>query len=130
MYNKRWYNSLNRSSLSPPDFVFGIVWPILYAMMAISLYLTINNKKCVGFCRPLPFFIIQLALNLSWTTIFFKMRMKNLAFLTILIIIFFTLITFKELQKISKKASYFLIPYILWLCFAGYLNLYIVINNK
>ena len=130
MYNKRWYNSLNRSRLSPPDYVFGIVWPILYIMMATSLYLTVTNKKCIGICRPLPFFFIQLVFNLMWTTVFFKMRMKRTALALIFTILFFTILTYKELLSISKNAAILLIPYLLWLTFACYLNLYIVLHNK
>ena len=129
MYNKRWYNSLKRSSLSPPDYVFGIVWPILYSMIGFSLYLILTNKKCKGFCSPLPFFFIQLVFNLSWTTVFFRYQMKRLSLALIFIILYFTILTYKEMFNINKVASKLLIPYILWLCFACYLNLFIVLNN-
>ena len=130
MYNKQWYKTLRRSPLSPPDYVFGIVWPILYTLMGFSLYLTVTNKKCVGICRPLPFFFIQLFFNLTWTTVFFKLRMKRTALALIFIILFFTILTYKELLSVSKLSAQLLIPYLLWLSFAGYLNLYIVLNNK
>lgn len=128
-YNKKWYNSLNRSQFSPPDWVFGIVWPILYTLMAISLYLVWTNKKCYPFCKPLYFFFIQLAFNLIWTTLFFVYKKPLLALLDIILILAFTIITYLQFQKINKKASYILIPYIAWLCFALYLNLFIVIKN-
>ena len=73
----KWYKKLKQAPWTPPDYVFGIVWPILYLMMSVSLYLTITNKKCKGFCRPLPFFFIQLAFNLIWTTVFFKFKCSN-----------------------------------------------------
>ena len=130
MYNKSWYKSLKQSSLSPPGYVFGIVWPILYTMMGASLYFTVTNKKCVGICRPLPFFFTQLAFNLMWTTVFFKLRMKRTALALIFVILFFTILTFKELLSVSNIAAKLLVPYILWLSFAGYLNLYIVLHNK
>lgn len=129
MYNKKWYHELNRSPLSPPDWVFGVVWPILYALLVISFYLTFTNKKCIGFCEPLVFFIIQLAFNLSWTTIFFRLKMIKTALVVILVIIAFTIITFIKMIKISKVSAYLLIPYLLWLSFATYLNGYIVFNN-
>ena len=130
MINKPWYRELKRSSLSPPDYVFGIVWPILYTMMAVSLYYTVTSKKCIGICKPLPFFMIQLIFNLSWTTVFFRYRMIRSALALIFIILFFTILTYKELLTVSKFSAQLLIPYILWLSFAGYLNLYIVLNNK
>ena len=74
MYNKDWYDSLNKSPLNPPGWTFGAVWTILYILMAISFVLVSNNKKCKGLCKPLGFFIAQLVLNLLWTTIFFRWK--------------------------------------------------------
>ena len=127
--DKKWYDNLKKSKYSPPDKVFGIVWPILYLLMIISFYLVISDKECYPYCNALNFFILQLILNLSWTTIFFKMKKIKLAFLAIITILILTVITFYKFYKINKFGSYLLIPYILWLSFASYLNLHIVINN-
>lgn len=129
MYNKIFYNSLDRSPLTPPDYVFRIVWPILYMLMFVSAFLVKGNKKCIGFCTPLVYFTIQLLINLSWTTVFFGLQMKRIAFIMILLIIGFTLVTYTEFIKINEFAAYLLIPYIAWLGFAGYLNFYIIRNN-
>ena len=129
MYNKNWYNNLNKSSLTPPNWVFSVVWPLLYTVLFISLYLVWTDKNCFPFCNPLIFFIIQLCLNVVWTTIFFKLQKPLLALLDIILIILFTLITLYKFYEINKTSFYLLIPYIIWLCFATYLNLYIVINN-
>ena len=129
MYNRTWYNSLRKAPLSPPDWVFGTVWPILYTLLTISLLLVWTDKKCVPYCKPLTFFFIQLAFNLSWTTVFFRYKKTKLSlFITILIIVF-TLYTYTQFNPINKTASYLLIPYLLWLLFATYLNGYIVVNN-
>lgn len=128
-YDKSWYNNLNKSSLSPPSWVFSVVWPILYTIMTISLYFVWSNKKCYPFCKPIYFFIIQLIFNLIWTTLFFKMKKPLLAFIDICFIIVFTFITIKEFYKIDKISSYLLVPYLLWLLFASYLNGYILLNN-
>ena len=127
--NKDWYKSLKKSPISPPDWVFGVVWPILYILLAISFYLTYKNRKCIGICKPLIFFLIQLLFNLSWTTIFFRMKMIRLSFIIIIIIILLTIKTYIEMLKIDKRSAYFLIPYIVWLFFAGYLNMYIIRMN-
>ena len=125
----RWYNNLNRSKLSPPSWVFGVVWPILYLLMSVS-FLTIQyNKKCYPFCSQLVFFIIQLGFNLIWTTLFFKMKKPLLALIDLTLTIIFTFITYYQFNTISKSGSYLLLPYMIWICFAFYLNLYIVINN-
>jgi translocator protein len=129
MYNNNWYKNLNKSSLTPPNWVFGIVWPILYTLLAISFIFTFTSKKCKGLCTPLKFFIIQMILNLSWTTIFFKYNLPIISLIVIILIIFFTILTYKSMSSINKFASYLLLPYLFWLCFATYLNSYIVFNN-
>ena len=129
MINKLWYKNLRRSPLSPPDYVFKLVWPLLYTLLTISFVILITDSKCVGICKPIPFFIIQMIFNLMWTTVFFRYQMIRTALALTFTIIFFTLLTFSEMNKINKIAAYLLIPYILWLCFAAYLNFYIVIKN-
>ena len=128
-YDKYWYDNLNKSSLTPPNYVFSIVWPLLYTLLAISFIFTYTSKKCKGICKPLKFFILQLILNLMWTTIFFKFKYIVTAFLIILVIIVITYYTFILMIPVSKIAAYLLIPYLLWLCFASYLNFYIIFNN-
>ena len=128
MINKLWYKNLKRSPLSPPDYVFKLVWPLLYTLLTISFVILITDSKCVGICKPIPFFIIQMIFNLMWTTVFFRYQMIRTALALTFTIIFFTLLTFSEMNKINKIAAYLLIPYILWLCIAAYLNFYIVIK--
>lgn len=128
-YNKSWYNNLNKSKLTPPNWVFSVVWPILYTTLFVSFLLIKNNKKCINFCNPLLFFTIQLVFNLIWTTLFFKLKKTKLALLDLIIIIIFTIITIYKFQNINILASYILLPYLFWLLFALYLNTYIVIYN-
>mgnify|MGYP004478829879 FL=1 len=124
-----WYKSLKRAPWSPPGYIFGIVWPILYLLMAISFMIVQQNKKCYPYCNALTFFIIQLIFNLSWTTIFFKLKMPKLALLDILCILVFALITLYKFGFINKIASLLLLPYIIWLFLALSLNTYIVVFN-
>ena len=130
MYNKKWYDGLKKSPYTPPDKVFSFVWIILYIFIILSFYLVWKNKKCYPYCNALSLFIIQFILNLSWTTIFFKYKRVKLAFLVILFIFIISCITFYYFYLISPKASYLLIPYIIWLLFAMYLNIYIILKNK
>ena len=125
----RWYNTLNRAPWSPPNYIFGIVWPILYVLMTFSFILVWKNKKCFPYCSALTTFLIQLAFNLSWTTIFFYYKMPKLALLDIVLIIYFSLMTYQSFIKVSKMAAYLLIPYICWLFLALSLNTYIVLFN-
>ena len=128
-YDKTFYNSLNRSILTPPSYVFGIVWPILYFSLAIVFFLVKTSPKCVNFCTPLQYFSIQLIFNLLWTTLFFKLQMPHLALLDLALIVGFTLLTMDSLYSNYRNAFYVMLPYTLWILFALYLNAYIVINN-
>lgn len=129
MYDKKWYDDLNKSSLTPPSYVFGIVWPLLYVSLIAYGVVTSIDDKCLGFCTPLIFFTIQMVLNLAWTTIFFRLRMLKTAFIIILVMIALTTVTMYETWKLEMNYFYILIPYILWISFASYLNGYIVFNN-
>ena len=129
MYDKKWYNDLNKSSLTPPSYVFGIVWPLLYVSLIAYGVVTGIDDKCLVFCTPLIFFTIQMVLNLVWTTIFFRWRMLKTAFIIILVMIVLTAITMYETWKLDMNYFYILIPYLVWISFASYLNGYIVANN-
>ena len=129
MYDKNWYESLNKSSITPPSWVFRVVWPILYLFMFLSFFIIKKNPKCIAFCSPLYFFLIQLGFNLLWTTLFFKMKQPKLALLDLVLTIVFTFITILQFKTISNTSVYLLIPYLVWICFALYLNFYIVMKN-
>lgn len=124
-----WYSSLQKAPWTPPNYVFGIVWPILYTMMAVSFLMVWKNKKCFPYCNPLTMFFIQLGFNLIWTTLFFKLKMPVLALIDIMLIIYFAFITQKMFSKVNKFAGYLLIPYIGWLLLAFTMNLYIAVMN-
>ena len=127
--NRNWYQNLPRSKLSPPNWVFGVVWPILYLLMSISVILVWKNPKCYPFCPPLVYFLLQLALNLTWTTLFFKYRLIRWSLASLFLIIVLTAITIAKFYPISRLAAGLLVPYLLWLIFASYLNSYIVYNS-
>tara|TARA_B100000123_G_scaffold272510_1_gene255602 strand:+ start:796 stop:1179 length:384 start_codon:yes stop_codon:yes gene_type:complete len=124
-----WYKNLNTAPWSPPSYVFGIVWPILYIFMTISVLIVLFDKKCYPYCAPITYFIAQLVLNLSWTTVFFRLHMPVLAFIMIILIMLITGYTALQFYPYSKIASFLLVPYLLWLCVALSLNGYIILNN-
>ena len=129
MENKKWYKKLKKAPLSPPDWIFGTVWPILYLMLGVSCALIWNDPKCAPYCKQLNPFWIQLVLNLCWTTVFFKYKQIFGGLLMILAILYYTYITYIKFLEINPIASYLLVPYMLWLCFAAYLNGYILFLN-
>ncbi len=116
-----WYLSLNKSELNPPSYVFGIVWPILYVLMMISAYLA--YKKVYGI------FIIQLVFNAAWSWLFFRFQMPLISLIDIYLLIALNLYITTLMYKENKLAFILFIPYVLWISFASYLNLFIVINN-
>ena len=105
-YNKEWYNKLKKSKLNPPSYLFGIVWPILYLLLAISFILIVSDKKCKGFCEPLILFTLQMILNISWTTVFFRLGLLKLALTMIIAIIIISIITAIKMYDINIYVRY------------------------
>jgi tryptophan-rich sensory protein len=122
-----WYLNLDKSALTPPGYMFSIVWITLYILMSISVWIVWNKEKKITL--PIILYIIQIILNFAWSPIFFKYRLINESLLLLLLIwiLVFTIINLFYL--INKTAGLLLIPYLIWLSFAFYLNYYIVKNN-
>ena len=116
-----WYLSLDKSRLNPPSYVFGIVWPILYILMMVSAFLA--HKKIFSI------FIIQLIFNAVWSWLFFRFQMPLIALLDIYLLIAINIYILNLMYKENKLAFFLFIPYVIWISFASYLNLFIVINN-
>lgn len=127
-YKSKDYLNLKKSKLAPPNYVFGIVWPILYLLLAISFYLIFQKSK-FKLNKPIIIFLIHLFFNLIWTYLFINFKDKKIALVDLLLILILIIYCYFEFIKINKIAGYLLLPYIVWLCFALYLNLFIVINN-
>lgn len=126
-----WYAVLNKPSLNPPNWVFGPVWTVLYTLMGISLFI-VWKKREQGFniVSALYIFFTQLILNAAWSIVFFGVKSISGALILIIILWFTILLTIIKFSNISKPSSYLLIPYILWVSFAAYLNYSIYSLNK
>jgi len=125
------YKTVERPPLSPPSIVFPITWTILYILMGISLYLVWTcGDKFTDKSKAYFFFTVQLVLNFLWSPVFFTAQLYLLAFIILLLMWIFTILMIISFYKISKPAGLLQIPYLLWLIFAGYLNLSIYILNK
>ena len=116
-----WYQALIKSPLNPPGYVFGIVWPILYLLMSISAFRTFNETKNL--------FLIQLLFNALWSWLFFAFQMPLIALLNIWLLIYLNIRLNLKMFYQDKLSGFLFIPYVLWLFFASYLNLFIVLNN-
>ncbi|MDA9273969.1 tryptophan-rich sensory protein [Gammaproteobacteria bacterium] len=116
-----WYVDLVKSPLNPPSFVFGIVWPILYALMAFVSFKSAD--------KIWKLFIPQLILNAAWSWMFFFMHAPLLALINITILIFLNQKILVILKIKSKLLFWLYLPYVLWLSFAAFLNASIVFLN-
>lgn len=125
---RTWYTILNKPSFNPPNFVFAPVWTTIYILMAIAFYLVLKEKS-KDKNTAVILFLVQLVFNVIWSVLFFGFHNPLLALSEIIILWISILLTIIYFYKISKNASYFLIPYLLWVSFAAVLNLSIVFLN-
>lgn len=124
-----WFDTLNKPFLSPPDWLFTPVWIVLYILITTSLFIFLSNGMSKEKRVPLIFFFTQLALNFAWVPVFFNMQNIGGALIIIIFMYIFLLLTIITFFKHSKTASILLIPYLLWISFAAYLNFsYLVLN--
>ena len=128
MFKSVWYYNLTKPPLAPPDWIFPPVWSTLYFSMLVALLLYLfkpsQNKK-LGFI----YFIAQLILNLLSTPSFFYLQNIVLALIVIILLDIFVILTIKSFYKVSKISGLILMPYLLWILFATYLNIgYLVLN--
>ncbi len=124
---RNWYPTLIKPDFNPPNWLFGPVWTTLFLLMGISLYLIWQQKKNR---EALSVFGIQLFLNVMWSVLFFYLHQPLWAFMEIIVLWIFILLSIIYFYKISKPAAYLLIPYILWVSFAAFLNYTLYSLNK
>jgi tryptophan-rich sensory protein len=148
-----WYKTLNKPNFNPPNWIFGPVWTTLFLLMGVSLYLVwikkwepknkifSSGKKAWNAWSEKFFsgeweklniiliFVFQLILNILWSVIFFGMQSPGAAFFVLLMLWFAILYTIINFYRVSKIAAYLLLPYILWVSFAGILNCFLWILN-
>ena len=117
------YNQLVQPSFSPPGWIFGPVWTILYFLMGFASYRIwmtgISNRESR---KALFYYGIQLGLNFFWSILFFKFQLRGIAFIEIVTLLLFIIITSLKFNKIDKIATYLMLPYIVWVTFASVLN--------
>lgn len=129
--NNMWFQTLEKPSWNPPAYLFGPVWTILYLLMGISLGLIWTNKSPeISKREPYALFAIQLFLNFWWSILFFLFHSPALALANIVLLVLFITLTIFSFSSFSRIASWFLVPYLAWVCFASYLNYTIWILNS
>lgn len=124
-----WYSGLKRSPLTPPNYVFPIAWSILYALIGCCGWLIWSTKTFCTLRLIKSIYVLQLILNWSWTPLFFCYHLTGLSLLVLSCMIFLIgMIIWLTYPKI-KTVSLLMIPYLLWILFASYLNFYIWQHN-
>ena len=114
---------LSKPLFSPPNWLFGPVWTVLYTLMGITLYRVWTTKtKKKEKMEGLAFFTIQLVLNAFWSILFFGLKNPMFAFFEIIFLWLFIALSIVKFQKVDKLSASLLIPYILWVSFASILN--------
>ena len=124
-----WYLSLYKSAFTPPGYVFGIVWSILYVMLALvgwQLYLGGKPEKIT---RLKFAFVVQLVLNWLWTPLFFHLHLSGAALICLMAIVLFTTGFLISAWQQFRLLFWLMLPYWLWVCFASYLNFVIWHGN-
>lgn len=123
------FQRLIKPPAAPPEWVFPVVWSVLYLLMGISaamIYLTDSSKKRSALCL----YAVQLAVNFLWPIFFFNLKAYSFSFFWILLLLCLIIAMFISFYRINKPAAYLQIPYLLWVAFASYLTLMITILNK
>lgn len=124
--NSDWYKSI-KPSITPPNWVFPIVWNFLFVLISFSLYFAwINSKTKKQKKKIILVFGINFILNILWSVLFFGMKQITLAFAEIIILWFSIIAMILVAGKIDKNSSVLLVPYLIWVAFAGIINAAII----
>lgn len=130
--NMNIYQEVETPPLSPPSFLFPIVWTVLYVLMGISSAMISKHSRALKRQKDtaLYTYAASLFVNFFWSIIFFNMRAFLFAFIWLLLLLFLIISTILQYRKINPSAAYLQIPYAVWVTFAGYLNFGIWILNR
>ena len=124
-----WYNALVKPALTPAGWVFAVVWPILYFILGIALYLVIVDKTRYSKAKSYTLFGVHIVLNALWSYLFFGLNMVRPGLIVLVLLIAFTIWMMRAFYVISRPAYYLVWPYLIWLLFALYLNVGVLFLN-
>ena len=116
-----WYARLAKPSFMPPDWAFPVVWSLLYVLMGVALAIVIAARSARGRGLALALFVLQLALNLAWSPLFFGAHKIGAAFALIVVILVAAVAATVAMGRVRRAAAWLMLPYLVWLCFAAVL---------
>ena len=117
-----WFAGLAKPAINPPSYLFGIVWPILYVMMGLALTLVVTARGAPGRGAAIAAFVVQLAINLAWSPLFFGAHQVSAALWLLFAIDLAVIATIVLFWKVRPPAAWLLVPYLAWILFATALN--------
>ena len=128
-YGNDWFDRLVKPDLMPPGWAFGVAWSILYVLLGIVLAIIWVAPRSKARSAALTLFFAQMALNFSWSPIFFGAHQAGLALAVIAAMLLLSIVATRSIGRVSRAAAWMMVPYLAWLSFATYLNLEIVQLN-
>ncbi len=126
-FKEPWYSQLIKSNYNPPDWVFAPVWTTLYLMMTIAIWLYWHSRN--RDINTIYIYFIHIVFNTTWSIIFFGLHQILLALVILMILIILIIILILRFKYVNKASSYLMIPYLLWCCYALFLNFNLYILN-
>ena len=126
-YKEPWYSSLNKPVFSPPEWVFGPVWTILYLMMTIAIWLFWHSKN--RDIKTVYIYLIHLICNTTWSIVFFVFHNMIVALFFLICLIGLIINLILRFRRVKLLSAYLMIPYLLWCCFALILNIRLIMIN-
>ena len=126
-FKEPWYSMLNKPIFNPPDWIFAPVWTTLYLMMTISIWIFWHSKH--RDTNTLYIYFIHLIFNTTWSIVFFVFHKMLLASIVLIFLIVLIAILILRYKRVTMISAYLMIPYLLWCCFALFLNFNLILLN-
>ena len=122
-----WYSQLEKSNFSPPDWIFAPVWTTLYFMMTLAVWIFWHSKN--RDTNTIYIYFIHILLNTTWSIVFFAMHNIFLALINLMILVLLIIVLTLRFKRVNNVSAYLMIPYLLWSCYALFLNFNLYLLN-
>ena len=126
-FKEPWYSGLLKSNYNPPDWIFAPVWTTLYLMMTVAIWFYWHSKNRE--MNTIYIYFIHIVFNTTWSIVFFGLHQILLALIVLMILIALIIILILRFKRVNYVSSYLMIPYLLWSCYALFLNFNLYILN-
>ena len=126
-YKEPWYSQLIKSNYNPPDWIFAPVWTMLYFMMSVAIWIFWNSKK--RDLKTIYIYFIHIVFNTTWSIVFFGLHQIFLALVVLIILIGLIITLIIRYKRVNFVSYYLMIPYLLWCCYALFLNINLLVLN-